>query len=80
VFAAQEADILVDDVQHAAAEDIALPFGLGAQQPQDQVFLLQAAVARHVQRFGQIAQLGQRFRFQFFKIKIHVEPPGMNAV
>jgi hypothetical protein len=29
--------ILVDDVQHAA-EDIALPFGLGAQQPQDQVF------------------------------------------
>ena len=36
----------------AKAEGQGYIFGLGAQQPQDQVFLLQAAVAGHVQRFG----------------------------
>ena len=42
---AQEAEAVLDDLQHAAAEDVALLLGLGLQQAKDEVLLAQGAVA-----------------------------------
>jgi hypothetical protein len=60
VLRAQESDVVVDDVDHAAAEFHALPHGLGFHQPDDEVILLQFARAGHIQVFGPFAQLAQR--------------------
>jgi len=59
VFAAQEADTVLYDLERAAAEYVALAFGAGAQQAHDQVVLLEAGVAGNAHRPGHFAQIVQ---------------------
>ncbi len=58
---AQKADAVVHDLQHAAAQLVALPLGVVAQQPQDDLLLLHAAVAGDSHLARHLAQLFECF-------------------
>ncbi len=64
VVAAQEADIVLDDLQDTAAKDIALLFGDGTQEAHDEVILLEPRVTGDIARARQIAQVVQVKRLQ----------------
>jgi len=65
MIAAQEADPLLDDLQHAAAKDVTLLLRLRPQQPEHQVLLLEAAVAGDVLGASHLAQLSKGQRLEF---------------
>src|SRR5581483_1100470 len=59
---------VVDDIEDAAAKDVALLLGLGLEQAENQVLLAQRGDAVHPQLAGQVLQLVTGLSFEFGKI------------
>jgi len=65
---AQEAHclfVVLDDLQHAAAEVVAARLCVGLHDPEDEILLLHRRITGELHVAADVAQLGQFFAFQF---------------
>ena len=65
---AQKADAVLHNVQHTPTEDMTLLLDVGAQQTEDQVMLLEAAIARDIHLPGHVPQPIKGHGLQFSDI------------
>ncbi len=64
VRSAQEAEAVLQDLEHALGEDLAAVLGLGLQDREDQVLLAQPRRVLDVHRLGELGQLRHRLLLQ----------------
>ncbi len=82
-LAAEEAVSVVDDLQDAAREDVALSFGLMLEEAEDELLLLEGAVAGQAEVFRDVQQLLAGLAFEFCNIhgscSVATASPGANC-